>query len=720
MPSRLKVLTMATMLFACASGQRGGVSSPTSLELSRVVLYRNGIGYFERAGDVGGDVLRLKVRRDQVDDLLKSLTVVDRKSGQALSVSMPLDPQTWANAALANLAPGRGSLADVLDQLRGTHVVLHTARGNIRGRIVMVESVMEPGVSTEPAGGMREDHRVTVLDGNDLQTEMLSNIRGVTLRDGDLAMQLHRRLDGSSGEGMFQQIDVAVRLAGKGSHDVMVSYVVAAPMWKPTYRVVLPEKPGAEALLQAWAVVDNISGEDWTDVSMSLTAGEPIAFTYDLHTPRNVTRTDLTEAGVRRRARVAVGETTIGGFVEPGAEQAITADEAEEEDMAIVSESRRMSSKKMMVEDARVAKPESPVDAPAPTPMMDFESIRRSTAASARAETVSGLSRYDLRSKVTVPNGNSTMVAIINDTVDAEETFLFRPGGAGAGYEANPYRVVRFKNSTPFVLEPGPIAIYSNGSFVGEGISETVGTQTSATIPFAVEPTILIDRQVSRQGEEMQLVRLVRGVLEVKSFGRTQTTWTVRGLPKPDGYRVYIRHPKAGDNYQLVERDPEVEDLPDGYLIPVDVAAKAKEGAVSVVEQSPSRTSFSIWDSRVPMLFDQLLVGGNLSPQTRAKLKPIIDLRLAVGRIDTQIDGLRRKQQEVHQLAEGARQNLEAIKKDPAATSLRRELNDRLREYTRDANEIGRELVELQSKRLEHKIKLEDELQTLELDFDSP
>src|SRR5690606_28977204 len=101
-----------------------------------------------------------------------------------------------------------------------------------------------------------------------------------------------------------------------------------------------------------------------------------------------------------------------------------------------------------------------------------------------------------------LPNGSATMVAIINTEVEAEETFLFRPGGAGVGYDANPYRVVRFKNTTPFVLEPGPISIYAGGSFVGEGLSETVGTRTSATIPFAVEPAILVTSSSRHSGRD--------------------------------------------------------------------------------------------------------------------------------------------------------------------------------------------------------------------------
>ncbi len=297
---RIPGLALAlSLLAACAHGRSPYPTADSSLELDRVVLYRNGVGYFERRGEVRGDTLVLRVRKDQVNDLLKSLTVVDRAGGKAVSVSMPLDPQTWANAALATLAPGQGSLAQVLDALRGTSVVLGTTQGKLRGRIVMVEEIVdEPDASPPPhsertplpTAGSR-DFKVTVLDGKRMQVVRLSKVRSVTLQDGDLALQLHRSLDASAGEGMFQQVAVELRLAGAANHDLVVSYVVAAPMWKPTYRVVLPEAGDkSPALLQGWAIVDNTSGDEWTRVSMSLTSGAPIAFRYDLHTPRQIQR----------------------------------------------------------------------------------------------------------------------------------------------------------------------------------------------------------------------------------------------------------------------------------------------------------------------------------------------------------------------------------------------------------------------------------------------
>jgi hypothetical protein len=766
-------LALALSVLATSCSQDARVRYPTTdqtLKLKRVVLYRNGVGYFERQGDISGDMLTLKVRKDQVNDLLKSLTIVDRQTGKAVSVSMPLDPQTWANAALATLAPGQGSLAQVLDALRGTEVVLDTTEGTVRGRIVMIEELQEepdPAVAAMrgragmPASAMK-DHRVTLMDLDEMKVTRLSKVRGITLTDVDLAMQFHRTLDATAGEGMFQQVEVGIRLTGSSSHDLVVSYVVASPMWKPTYRVVLPEKGKADGLLQGWAVVDNISSEDWSDIRLALTSGEPIAFRYDLHTPRGVDRTDLTETGVRKRASVAVGETSYGEEDKkneppppPPPPPAAVAAAAPAPDMEYAEGDvggaydgapgggggkgapgpmkRKAGAKRpaastpssgtaqgygragLLKDEMSRSRDQAPAE---PTPSIDFDSLRRSTQAQARATMVSGLTRFDLDSAVTVPDGTSTMVAIINAPVQAEETFLFKPGGAGTGYESNPYRVVRFKNSTPFVLEPGPIAIYSGGSFVGEGLSEAVGANNSATIPFAVEPGIMVTSVAKQDGEEMKLIRIVHKVLEVESFARKTTTWSVKAQTRNDGFTVLIRHPKAGYGYDIKERPLGTEDLVDAYLVPLAVKAGSRTATVDVVEQTPSKISLTIWDSRAVDLLQNLLIATNVSPAERAKLQPIVELRQEIGRIDTKIASMEEQRNTLDQRSSETRRNLLAIAKDPRAADLRAKLNARLDDFTKEADRLGREIVELQSKRLEKQIALEDMMENLQ--FNAP
>jgi hypothetical protein len=526
-----------------------------------------------------------------------------------------------------------------------------------------------------------------------------------------------------------------------------VSYVAAAPMWKPTYRVVLPKEGKGKALLQAWAVVDNTSGEDWADVKLGLTSGAPIAFRYDLHTPRDVPRSDLTESGVRKQAQAMIGEATFeeapppppaaepmpapevssadragyyggdedekdskpGGGSKGAGKKPMDASKKERKKSDDLADTRSRAQAPKVILAGQSAPPEEP------RREVDFESLRRSTLAQARAATVSGQTRFDIDQKVTVPDGTSTMVAIVNADVQGEETFLFRPGGAGFGYEANPYRVVRFRNTTPFVLEPGPISIFAGGSFVGEGLSEAVGANSSATIPFAVETGIMVTSTSKSDREEMRLIKMSRGILEVEQFARKATTYTVKAQTMESGFDMLVRHPKSGWNYSLAERPDGTEDLPDAYLVKIAVPAGKRDGTLTVVEQTPSKSSISIWDKPALGLLEKLLVYTDLTPDAKKKLQPIVDKRREMAKFEEQIIGLTEKRNKLDQRASELRENIRSIEKNTQANAQRQKWTKQLDEFTSEGNKLGVQLAELEAKRLDKRIEMEDLLQDLEL-----
>src|SRR5262245_15816735 len=61
------------------------------LSLRKVVIYRNGIGYFERGGRVQSDSVQFKVRKDEVGDFLATLAVLERGGSSVRSASFPLE-----------------------------------------------------------------------------------------------------------------------------------------------------------------------------------------------------------------------------------------------------------------------------------------------------------------------------------------------------------------------------------------------------------------------------------------------------------------------------------------------------------------------------------------------------------------------------------------------------------------------------------------------------
>jgi hypothetical protein len=235
------------------------------------------------------------------------------------------------------------------------------------------------------------------------------------------------------------------------------------------------------------------------------------------------------------------------------------------------------------------------------------------------------------------------------------------------------------------------------------------------TIPFAVETDIMVTSATQYSGQEMTLTRIVRGVLEVESFYQTTTTYDVRGPAKDDAYKVLVRHPRAGENYELAKRPEGTEDLEGAWLVPITLPAKGTSASLSLVEQTPSQLTLAIWDAQAPELLTKFLEAANLDAAARKKLQPVVDLRQAIGKIDTEVDGLRRQQGELHERADQTRRNLDAIQKDAAAKDLRSKLNKRLEEFSSDADALGRKIVELESKRLEKKIELEDLLVDIDL-----
>jgi hypothetical protein len=230
-------LASASMLPGCAkSPAYAPFSDAAELPVTRVVLYQNGVGYFERAGKIDGDVLTLQIHPSQINDLLKSLTVIDRGTGRAVSVSLPLEQNA---DRLLNELPEQvrkaGGILEVLRVFRGAHVEVSGRAGNVQGRVVGVENLqLEGGEEVEA------DWRLSLkTDDDELIVYPVRLIHSISLYDKTLSVGLERSLDVSLGEGGWKPISVSIRLTGEKSHDLLVSYIVEMPRWKPAYRLVM-------------------------------------------------------------------------------------------------------------------------------------------------------------------------------------------------------------------------------------------------------------------------------------------------------------------------------------------------------------------------------------------------------------------------------------------------------------------------------------------------
>ena len=258
-------------------------SAAAKLPVRRVVLYKNGVGYFEHLGRVrGSQDVTIDFTSGQLNDVLKSLTVLDLSGGHITGVAYNSEaPLARRLGALRLPLAERTSVAEFLGALKGARLEVRSGSATFTGRLLSVER------KTRISGGttLEVDHISIVTDAGDVRTIELSP--GITVRplERDLNQEVSRylRLLATTREQDLRRMVIST--AGSGERQLYVSYISEVPIWKTTYRVVLPSKPGAKPLLQGWAIVDNTVGEDWSDVELSLVAGAPQSFVQQLSQP---------------------------------------------------------------------------------------------------------------------------------------------------------------------------------------------------------------------------------------------------------------------------------------------------------------------------------------------------------------------------------------------------------------------------------------------------
>jgi hypothetical protein len=253
------------------------------LPVRRVVLYKNGIGYFEHLGRVRGDQnVTIEFTSGQLNDVLKSLTILDLGKGRITGVNYNSDAPLARRLGALRLPLGeQTTVAQFLGALRGARIEARIGTVVIAGRLLSVER------KTRISGGttLEVDYLSIVTDSGELRTVELSSAVTIRLAERDLNEEVGRYLTlvASTREQDLRRMSIST--AGTGERQLYVSYISEVPIWKTTYRLVMPTKAGAKPLLQGWAIVDNTVGEDWEDVELSLVAGAPQSFIQQLSLP---------------------------------------------------------------------------------------------------------------------------------------------------------------------------------------------------------------------------------------------------------------------------------------------------------------------------------------------------------------------------------------------------------------------------------------------------
>ena len=260
-------------------------ASVSSLPIRRVILYSNGVAFIERRGMVTGNAeINLSFKQSQVDDVLKSMVVLDLNKGKIGAVSY--NSSAPASARMSEIpfsvnpvSPEGSGVAGVLSQLQGAKVSVATTKGVVTGSVLTVE---RKTVRTDKETSVT-NVLVIASDNGEISSFDLNDVRSVKLLDAGSQTDIREFANATASARRLDAKTITVTSEGVGQREMLVSYTIAAPIWKTTYRVVL-DKEG-KPFFQGWAIVDNISEEDWADVQMSLVSGSPISFIQNLQKP---------------------------------------------------------------------------------------------------------------------------------------------------------------------------------------------------------------------------------------------------------------------------------------------------------------------------------------------------------------------------------------------------------------------------------------------------
>ena len=695
---RFTIWLFAATILAAAAGCRVGdtytakdfrtAPVQSDLKITRVVLYQNGVGYFERRGRVEGNQLHLRIRPDQVKDVLKSLTIVDFKGGRATTISLPAEKEAVeALSELPQQVQDSGGLLAIAHAFRGATAVVTTDSGTTAGRIVGVENM---GNEENP------DWRLSLMGKNGVLTNhRMTKIKSMRIMDQSLTLGLSKSLDTALNKGQWKPVTLTITLSGKGPHDLVVSYVVPMPTWKPAYRLIVGEQ-GGDVLLQGWTVVDNLSGESWENVDLSLTAGTPLAFVYDLYSPRTMRRPDLTPS------KHEMAEA-------PPAPVDATAGEMEEEPAFAREQAPRGGA--LRSRRARPPSPRSEVSAPMEDfSVMDDRRVHRPKVSMADMEqsfqnivsgtTVGSLFRYDIDERVTVPDRDSALVSIINKRVSGDDV-LYHVVGSG---RPNPYRAVKFANKTGYVLERGPVAIYRAGAFVGEALGGRVEKNATAFVPYAVEGRAVIHLSSHMEDEGVELVKIENGYITVSTQSVTHFKYKVANRTDEKITLYVSRQRRSG--WEVIEPKNAIMEK-DVYHAPIRLAASGTT-EFTVKEATPVRRRYTIFNEQGRRAVALFLKGSHIPEKLAGQLREVLKLWREISDIDTQMSTLRKSMDMIRRRTNDIRQNLKVLGPKGNA-DLRRTLLKSMEAEEKNLNELNGKWVKLNMARGD----LEQRLQVL-------
>ncbi len=635
---------MAVPAAGCGKDHRSTFVKVDNVALGRVVIYRNGVAYSERRATVEGGLLTVSVPRDRVDDFLKSLTVVDAISKQPLPVSIPRQQAGDGAYLVMKLQLPSKARADVVltyvtespawkpsyrvvvgpngkVMLEGWAIVDNTSGEDWKGVLVGVGSSSALSFRYD-LWSVRQVQRETLQDA---ERFAVAPPTGVSPYGGGDANGAGEEMLGELGDDEIRRPDghpeakdstrVAEAESESDAPRTNTQGVATARYKKAGKRAPQPERASSPP-----PVTGSAYGGVAPDQRVSDGDEKMRAMSQSLaRSNKNIVvegYADPARGGDANRRAVDRANIVRNQLIDQGVPPAR---------IKVVTklESGRPERVRLV---AQALSPEE----------------QKAVAAGSQADLMTqpvGESHFASDKPMTVEKGSSAMVSMLRQETDGEVVYLY-DAESERGNANFAFRAVRFSNPTTSTLETGPVTVYGNERFIGEGLTESIPPKASAVVPYALDRQIVVERNDSEENKLAQLVTLQRGILtaQVQHIRKKQLVVTNR-LREPA--KVFIRH-TLNKGWTLLDAPPTFERVGDAHLF--EVALKANETrTIEIAEATPMERTLDLSADVTLAMMKVYVDAPDGAPGIKDQLKKLLAVHRQLVDLAEGQEGMRRK-----------------------------------------------------------------------------
>ena len=639
-----------------------------------MVLYKNGVGYFEHLGRVrGNQEVHVDFTSAQLNDVLKSLTVLDLSGGKISGVDYNSEAPLARRLATLRLNLGENpTVGDFLGALRGARLEVRSGSGAaMSGKLLSVEKK-----SREKDNETKEWTEISLVsDSGEVRTAEVTPATSVRIAEKDLQVEVGRYLGliASSRDQDLRRMTIST--TGAGERNLYVSYISEVPIWKTTYRIVLPSKAEKRPLLQGWAIVDNTIGEDWNDVEVSLVAGAPHSFIQQLSQPYYGRRpvVPLPESVQLTPQTHAATLETMSPLLAPRMMVGVPGGVAGGSMGGVIGG----------VVGGMGGAPPPPK--PSSVDEAEVEEAREESEPVAEGNALGDLFEYKLKERVTIRKNQSALVPILQTDIAAERVSLWSESLG----EARPLRALWVNNASSLTLDGGSFSVLDGNTFAGEGLVEAIKPGERRLLSYATDLGLLVDAKLDSGHERVTRVRIYRGMLTTTSEERAKKTYIVRNEDST-ARALVIEHP-ARPEWKLAEDGPKPEEKASGlYRFRLNIEPKQTEKLV-VNEAKPLYTRYSltaVTDEEIELFLRQK----SINPEIEKALHAIVAQKNVIADFDVKIKAQQKAIERIFADQGRLRENMKALKGSTEEKAL-------LQRYTRQLDEEETELEGMRKKK---------------------